>query len=705
MSPPAYLLLPRAGFPPEKLDAELRRCGLVRTAEEPRRGGQPRRLRWSDAADAACSEVEYREDHTLGQGLIYLFGPRAQELAGVCLQSGPCLSPPQALARAQAAGDPVSKIETLSPWAALLGGGAVTVAEARAVLSSRLRDAEPSVRRAALLVCLSVAGARGAELRAALQTDAQLAPVVRRALSAHAQADGAELAAEVVAGEAAPASAKPQPAPAQRSADSTQGERQESLPSLSQIQAALAQDPLASAAYWARARHGAAAGELWPALFDVTTALAVARRQGVYLKEMLELQTTLRQKLAQAPEPPPAAVELQAVRQLALLLHLGRFHEVEEIAELLLTLPGRPPLWWLAVGLSRRERGRSVPAVTALDAALETAPGFQAARFIRGQCQQDLGNLEGARQDFARLDPQPDVRPPRPTLLDAYADELLGVQAPWESAEHAFARVQLLRQLDCPDEALAVTSRLIAREPPAADALLAHGILLGELARPAESLAALDRGLMALSPEERLCTEPDPLAILQLHRAYALCALDRRDEASAALRIALRSSPERATAVAAELFPTSPSAPPPAAGYAVLRRLAQQDLLSSDSADDAADQAPPAATTAQPEHAGATALPAPAALGNTPEDVEVAVAAVRMQVAELLTAALAVLDDEKGADAARELLLRARRGLVALWPLLPPQVAARAASVPALLSTVATALGLPQDEADRLAAW
>ena len=704
MSPPAYLLLPGAGFSPEKLDAQLRRCGLARTAEEPRRGGQPRSLRWSDAAGAACSEVEYREDHTLGQGLVYLSGPRAHELASMCLQSWPCLSPPQALALAQAADDPVSKIEMLSPWAALLSGGAVTAAEAQTVLLSRLRDADPSVRRAALLVCLSVAGARGAALRAALRADGQLAPEVQRALSAPAQADGAELAVEVAAGEAAPASAKPQPAPAQRSADSAQGERQGTLPSLSQIQAALAQDPLASAAYWARAQHGVAAGELWPALLDVTTALAVARRQGVYLKEMLELQNTLRQKHAQAPEPPTAAIELQAVRQLALLLHLGRFHEVEEIAELLLTLPGRPPLWWLAVGLARRERGRSALAMTALEAALESAPGFQAARFVRGQCQQDLGNLEGARQDFARLDPQPDVRPPRPTLLDAYADELLGVQAPWESAEHAFARVQLLRQLDCPDEALAVTSRLIAREPPAADALLAHGILLGELSRPAEALAALDRGLAALSPEERLLTEPDPLAILQLHRAYALCALDRRDEAAAALRIALRLYPERAAAVAAELFLKSPPAPPPPGGYAVLRRLAQQDLLSPGSADDSADPAPAAAQTAQAEHAAGTA-PAPAALGNEPADVEVAAAAVRMQVAELLTAALAALDDEKGTDACRELLLRAKRGFSALWQLLPPQAAAQAASVRAILSAVATALGLPQDDADRLAAW
>ena len=87
---------------------------------------------------------------------------------------------------------------------------------------------------------------------------------------------------------------------------------------------------------------------------------------------------------------------------------------------------------------------------------------------------------------------QPAARPPRPTLLDAYADELLGAQAPWESAEHAFVRVQLLRQLDCPAEALAVTAQLIAREPPAADALLAHGILLGELGQPAAALATLD---------------------------------------------------------------------------------------------------------------------------------------------------------------------------------------------------------------------
>lgn len=704
MSQPAYLLLPQAGFSPEKLDIRLRRCGLVRTAEQPRRGMQPRLVRWGDAAGAACSEVEYREDHTLGQRLIYLFGPRAHELASVCAQSWPCLSPPQARALAQAASDPVSKIETLSPWAALLSHGAVTIADAQAVLLSRLCDADPTVRRAALLVCRSAAGARGAALRTVLRADGQLAPAVKRALAAHAQSDGAELATDAAAGVAASASVL-QTEPAQRSADSPQGEPQEDL--LPQIQAALARDPLDSAAYWARAQRGAAAAELWPALVDVTTALAVARRQGVHLKEMLELQNTLREKLAQAPETPPAAVELQAVRQLALLLRLGRFHEVEEVAELLLTLPGRPPLWWLAVGLARRERGRSGLAMAALAAALASAPGFRAARFVLGQCQQDLGNLEEARQEFAQLDPQPAARPPRPTLLDAYADELLGAQAPWESAEHAFVRVQLLRQLDCPAEALAVTAQLIAREPPAADALLAHGILLGELGQPAAALATLDRGLAVLTPTERLLTEPDPLAILQLYRAYALCALDRRDEAAAALRIALRLYPERAAIAAAELFPASPPAPPPAAGYAVLRRLAQQDLLSSDGADGAADRSPPAAPTPQTERPSAASSPAPAASaeGSGLVDAEVAVAAVRAQVAELFTAALAALDSEKGEDACRELLLRARRGFVALWPLLPPQAAARAASVRAVVHAVATALGLSPDDADRLAAW
>lgn len=699
MSRPAYLLLPRPGLGPEQLDARLRGCGLRRVVELRRSHTQPRLLRWSDAADASAaassSSVEYKEDHVLGQRQIYLSGPRAHELASLCAETWPCWSPAQALALSADAADPTTKVELLAPLAALIGDGAVALPEARAVLLGRLGDDTAAVRRAALLVCKRAAGAPGAALRAALLAEPQLDPVVRSELAAPSDPetpDALDAGADGPGAAAEPAALVVQVEEAQRSGDVARAELL-----LGQV---LAIEPLDGAAYWARAQLRAAAGQAWPALVDVTTALALGRRQGVRLQQMQQLQSTLRAQLTAAAEPPPASVELQAVAQVRWLLRLGRLHECEEVAELLVTLPGRPPLWWLAVGLARRERGRPAGAVAALEAALADHPRFAAARFLLGECRRELGDLEGARRDFARLDPQPDERPPRPSLLDAYADELLDAQAPWEGREHAFGRVQLLRELGCATEALAITTRLLQREAPAADALLAHGILLAELARPIEALAALDAGILALKPEERLLTEPDPLGTLQLHRAYALTALSRRAEAASALRSAGRLDPERAAAVAIELFPDAPlELPAPAPGYASLRRLAQDELLQKGLAAFAAARPQPAAPEGT-EPVRPAAASQSAATGYDPDAAEVIWAALRRQGAELLREALAALDAEADGAARRELLARARRGLAALWQLAPPEVMAHAAAVRAFVQETATALGVDEGAED-----
>ncbi len=507
---------------------------------------------------------------------------------------------------------------------------------------------------------------------------------------------------------------------------------------------ALELEPLDSSAYLARARVGAAAGRGWSALIDVTTALALARRQGLRLREMQALQTTLRDQLTAEPTPPAAASELHAVANLGALLRAGRPREVEEVAELLLTLPGRAALWWLAIGLARRERGRPERASEAFAAALASAPQLRAAHFLLGDCRRELGDLDGARQAFAQLDPPPGERPVHPSLLEVYADELLGSQAPWEAREHAFARVQLLRELGHPAQALAVTTELLRREPAAADALLAHGILLVELAQPAAALAALDRGLTALRPAERLLSEPDPLGTLQLYRAIALQSVGHRDAAEVALRHALRLSPERAAEVAAdprlaELTPVT-ARPPSPAGYAVLRRLARAGLADPQpSANDASDvseelAAPLAGSATQARArdddplAGAVSSPDRAHLQTSPKssarpgdaaaaawapgaeapvsraasdrpattgpDEELIWTALREHVAELLVAALAALDADAEADSRRELLRRAARGLAALRQLAPRTIAAHAQAVRAMLEATAAALGV-----------
>jgi tetratricopeptide (TPR) repeat protein len=231
-------------------------------------------------------------------------------------------------------------------------------------------------------------------------------------------------------------------------------------------------------------------------------------------------------------------------------------------------------------------------------------------------------------------------------------------------------RVRLLRGRGQLEEALVLTTGLLQREPTAADALLAHGILLLELWRPAEALAVLDRAVASLPPQERLLTEAedDPLAALQQHRAAALLALGRRAEARVALRATLRLSPERAAAADPTLLEELGGAPPSPPGYSMLRRLAQEHLLPEG----------PWSLAPEPDPND----PAPG----------VALTALRSQLGELLLLALSALDDEASLAACGELLLLSQRGLGALKPLLPQLFVAHAPTLRAILVGTAEAL-------------
>ena len=671
MSEPSYLLLPKPGLAPEQLDAFLRGLGLQRVTDVEQ---QTRLWRWSDGAKPAPCAVEYREDHSLGQRLLYTRGPRAGALQSRCAEYWPCWSTAEALTLAARASNPADKVATLAPLAALLEADAASGPQISAVLRARLGDEAVAVRRAALLVAASLPAAVGSALLQAMVGDPQLGEATRRYLTAGTTAAQYE-AANFEAAD--PAALLQRAEVALRDGALAWAGRL--------IARALELSPLLSSAYLLRAQVSAAEGRVWPALIDVTTALAIARRQGVHLQAMQTLQTTLRAQLLAVSTPPTVAVELQAVALLALLLRHGRLHEVEEIAQTLLPLPGRAPLWWLATGLARWERGRYERAVEALEAALAAEPDFPAARFLLGRCRRELGDVEGALDDFTRLDPVAGERPARPSLLAAYADELLGTQAPWNAREHAFARVQLLRERGRLVEALAVITELLRREPAAADALLAQGILFAELAQPAAALLVLDQARAALRPEERLLAEEDPLGTLQWHRAEVLNRLGDQEGAAAASGIARRLgvetvphtapavAPDRAESVArtapaldpdhAESVTLTASALDPdravllepdraAAAYAELRHLAQQSLLQDDFG---------AAVVA----AGVS----PSAEGSV--DATVVRAALREQLAELFVAALGALDNSADADTCRALISRAWRGLTATQPACP----------------------------------
>ncbi|HRI50447.1 MAG TPA: hypothetical protein PLW65_09715, partial [Pseudomonadota bacterium] len=286
-------------------------------------------------------------------------------------------------------------------------------------------------------------------------------------------------------------------------------------------------------------------------------------------------------------------------------------------------------------------------------------------------------------------------------------------------------------------EALAVTGELLRREPAAADALLAHGILLLELGQPAAALAALDRGRAALRPAERLLSEPDPLGTLQLYRAIALQSVGQKDAAEVALRHALRLSPERAAEAAADpqLAELTPAAQPPCpAGYAALRQLARTGLVDPrpSAPDEAGGPAAPLASASQAHAQGAGPLAEvdsargrsrseagmglasgsvdvapPAGAGASAgraasrpstadplEDEELIWTALRGQVAELLVDALAALDADADAGARRELVARAVHGLGALRQLAPQTFTAQAQRVRAIIESAAAALGV-----------
>lgn len=628
---PRYLLLPKAGLDPELLDELLRHSGLQRAAgDEPPQG--PHTRRWTTPHEPTPSTVEYCEDALLGQRQLYLSGPRAHELAQACAVRWACTAPDQAVQLAEGAQDPIERVATLAPLAVLLAERAGPSDRARAVLSARLGDPVAVVQRAALLVAAQVPGDAGTTLlRTALAVPA-LAAEAERLLSARLHAEAAALPGD------------PPALLARAEAALAAGD---ALTAGYLADRILADDALASAAYLVRARVHVARAEPWPAFLDVTAALAVGRRQGVRLQAMQELQTQLHQQLVAATTPPPAHIELRAVALLTTLLHLGRLHEAEEVATALLPLPGRPALFWLAIALSRRERGRSGRAIEALEAALAGKPDLFAARFLLGECRRDLGDGEGALREFAALAPPADgpERPPPPSLLDAYADELLGAQSPWRTREHAFVRVRLLRECGRPAEALALTAALIESDP-AADALLAHGILLAELGRHDEALAALDRAAAALQPAERLLGDEDPLLTIELQRAAAYTALGQAAAARAAEQRALQlGGPDQ----------------PAAAGYAALRRAAQQALLGE-------------------------------ALDSEDGD-DVVLAALRSQLAALFAAALALLDTGGDATAGRALLLRSETELAALRPLAPAWMTRRAAVLREILDAVAGALG------------
>lgn len=256
--------------------------GLVLRAEKTRGDRQFGERRFSDDDGL---ELVYREDHVLGLRVLLFAGPDVFELRDRLATLLPHYTLDEALAAAEAADEagPLKKVTTLGPLVALVAYGEAEAVEraAYALLHRRIRDKELAVRRAALCCASYLVAPEVTEILADTVKDAELAVEVKRQLALREQLDGM----------------------------------------------------LDYRLHLERADVERLAGRPLAALVAVHIGIALARRLGVRLHEMMAQCETLRDALAATPTPDDGSLG-----SISALLDLGRFHEAEEVVTELLRL-------------------------------------------------------------------------------------------------------------------------------------------------------------------------------------------------------------------------------------------------------------------------------------------------------------------------------------------------------------------------------
>lgn len=531
------LLLP----PPlnrERLRAQLAGRGLYEVSSARRASSSfwTQHFRDRTTHDGHATYVGYQEDHILGQGWVWLAGPGVPTLSAWLQAEWGAYPLATALQRAAAAERPDAVIAAWGAVCVLLAWETAPDPSALALCARLLHDPNDAVRQAALCGASYLLFPSVTDLIAACRDDATLTPEVDRQLSLR------------------PAAAHGSPPP-----DSH--EDSAILAAFAAVEAELAADPLAPDGYARHARLLADVGQQAWALVDVHVALALGRREGRALGELVGLADGLRAAQAaralqgdgDARAPGEPALPL-AVDRLGLLLHAGRFHEVVEIADALiqLSVASAAPLQ-VALALAHHALGRGAQAVSTLADALAhplqlllgASPGgspgpawgtpWVDALSLYADWLHDLGDLGGAADVLLRLwwvvpagagmDAGPVAESPETAALtellaDRVAESLQGLRR-----DFIFRRAQILADLEQADAALATLDLLLAEEPDAADAWLARAALLSRCGQPELTLSACAQAERCLRPIDRLLEDVDPRALLQVRQAAALIQL------------------------------------------------------------------------------------------------------------------------------------------------------------------------------------
>lgn len=256
--------------------------GLVLRAEKTRGDRQYYERRFSDDDGL---ELVYREDHILGLRVLLFAGPDVFALRDHLATLLAHHTADEALAAAEAAdqASPVDKVTTLGPLVALIAYGEAEAIERAAyrLLHRRIRDKDLAVRRAALCCAAYLVASEVTEILADAAQDLELAVEVKRQLALREQLDGI----------------------------------------------------LDYRIYLERSDGERLAGRPLAALVAAHIGVALARRLGVRLHELMAQLETLREALA-ATE----TLDDGAFGSISALLDLGRFHEAEEVVTELLRL-------------------------------------------------------------------------------------------------------------------------------------------------------------------------------------------------------------------------------------------------------------------------------------------------------------------------------------------------------------------------------
>lgn len=487
------------------------RLGLGRLVRSPRRARGFAALVLSDPDG---NELRFEKDHLLGQCLVRASGPRSRELvAAVAAELGEWTLE-AALRAAREASAAAAKIAALGPLTTLVSTRTALVAQALPVFAERLGDDSVPVRRAALLALSYLADLPEARIGELLETalaDPQLAVEARRQLRL-------------------------------RRPESTDGGGEPG-------------DDMEAWMALAESRH--AEGKRASALSAALATVALARRQGLRLRELQRQVNELRATV----DAGAAASEDEAlvvIADLATLLRSGRSHEAEEVAELMQPGARRELVAALnlVIGVARLLRQRAERAIEALGQALAAAPWVESA-YLLGRCHELLGQPEEAAAAFA-MALADETKPAtvaaarlgeRTTaLLELVLDRppgppsRLSTSAWFDGRELSFRLAALLVELGRPEEALRRIGIVLASDP-AADAWLASATVHNLLGRPQAALSDLERAEATLSVRERLVDDEDPRAAIAYQRALACAALADPAAALSAAVTAVASEP------------------------------------------------------------------------------------------------------------------------------------------------------------------